>query len=47
MALSLLSLARQNMALEPFVALDLACAGDAKPFRGGPIGFYLRHCLLL
>jgi hypothetical protein len=31
------------MAFEPFVAFDLACAGHAKPFRGGSIGFYFWH----
>jgi hypothetical protein len=40
---SFLALARKNMTLETFVALDLAATGHTKSLRGGSIGFYLRH----
>jgi hypothetical protein len=47
MSLSFFVFARQNMAFESFVALDLTASGNAKSFRGRSIGFYLWHFLLL
>jgi hypothetical protein len=46
-SLALLSLARQQMALEAFVPLDLAASRHTKPFRRRSIGFNLRHFPLL
>ena len=47
MPLSLLALARENVTLIAFVALDLTTAGDAKSFRRRSISFNFGHFSLL
>jgi hypothetical protein len=42
---SLLTFARQQVALETFVSLDLPGGSHAKSFRCGSIRFYLRHVI--
>jgi hypothetical protein len=45
--LALFVFGREDMALEAFVAFDLAGSRDAKSFRRGSVGFDFWHVLLL
>jgi hypothetical protein len=46
-ALALLFFARQQVALETFVPLDLPAASHPESFHRGPIAFYFWHFALL